>query len=339
MGKRETVRITQLDGDLPNLALMRLAAWHRSEGDKVEVRRSVTRELDEPEYDRVYASSIFTKTARAVAEMRRQWPAKRLFIGGTGIDPSVGPKLDVDLFVPTQFQALDYSVAPAGFTASLGFTQRGCRFKCEFCVVPGKEGRPSPAQTVAQIWRGLGHPKKLHLLDNDFFGNPLWKERVEEIRQGGFRVCINQGINVRIINDEAAAALASIEYRDQSFQRRRLYTAWDQIGHERVFFRGVDRLVEHGIPSSHLMAYMLVGFAEDEDWKQIFHRFQLMVARGIKPYVMPYQPSRGKVPEAQLLRFERWCNTGLYRFVPWDEYDPGRKSHNGPDARQRGLAL
>jgi hypothetical protein len=326
------VRITQLDGELPNLALMRLAAWHRSEGHRVECRRSVTAELDEPRYDRVYASAIFTKSRPLADQMRVQWEPERLWIGGTGVDPEVGPKLDVDLFVPTQFTALDYSVAPPNFTASLGFTSRGCRFKCKFCGVPWKEGRPSAAQTVAQIWRGPGHPKKLHLLDNDVFGNPDWKERIEEIKAGGFRVCINQGVNVRIINHEATEALASIEYRDQSFRRRRLYTAWDQLGDERVFFRGVDRLQEHGIPPSHLMAYMLVGFAEDEDWDQIFHRFQLMVERGIKPYIMPYQPARGRVPEEQLLRFERWCNLGLYRFTPWDEYNP---RYRGPaDDRQ-----
>ena len=67
--------------------------------------------------------------------------------------------------------------------------------------------------TVAQLWRGGGHPKKLHILDNDFFGVPGWHDHIRDIREGGFKVCLNQGINVRMINDEAAEALASIEYR------------------------------------------------------------------------------------------------------------------------------
>jgi hypothetical protein len=59
-------------------------------------------------------------------------------------------------------------------------------------------------------------PKHLHLLDNDFFGQPReqWQARVEEIRSGGFKVCLNQGINVRMIDDESAAALASIPLYD-----------------------------------------------------------------------------------------------------------------------------
>jgi hypothetical protein len=332
------VRVTQIDGELPNLALMSLAAWHRAEGDRVEVRRSFTKELDEPRYDRVYGSAIFTKSRPAADLLRSQFPPEITMIGGTGVDPDIGPNLHVGLIVPQQFTGLDYSLAP-DFTASLGFTQRGCRFKCKFCVVPGKEGRPQPDRSIAQIWRGPGHPRKLHLLDNDFFGNPLWRDRIEEIKDGGFRVCINQGVNVRIINDAAAAALASIEYRDQHFQRRRLYTAWDQIGDERVFFRGVDRLEANGIPPRHLMAYMLVGFDERETWEAIWHRFHAMVDRGIRPYVMPYQPAQSQVPEAQLLAFERWCNLGLYRFTPWAEYRVSFKTARQPDGRQIEAAL
>ena len=36
----------QLDGSLPNLALMRLASFHRENGDQVTVTRSMTRELE-----------------------------------------------------------------------------------------------------------------------------------------------------------------------------------------------------------------------------------------------------------------------------------------------------
>lgn len=330
------VRITHLDGNLPNLALMRLSAWHRDQGDEVHFERSPERLLGEPQYDRVFASCIFTKTRPAAEVFQSDFRECYPYVGGTGWDPGIGPKLDVDLFVPTQFTAVDYSIYP-DFTASLGFTQRGCRFKCEFCVVPGKEGRPVPAQTIAQIWRGDPHPRKLHLLDNDFFGDPGWEDRIAEIRAGNFRVCINQGINVRIINDQAAAAMASIEYRDDQFRRRRLYTAWDNVGDERVFFRGVDRLEEHGVPSSHLMAYMLIGFATDETEEALIYRLERMKARGIKPYAMTYQPPRGQIALKRLLDFERWVNTGLYRVVRWQDYDQRIRTRNRPSADQAAL--
>lgn len=324
------VRITHLDGRLPNLALMRLAAWHRAEGDDVHFETSPERLLGEATYDRVYASAIFSKTAPAVEQLLRDFPDA--VVGGTGTES----KVMTEEFVPTQFTDVDYSIYPK-FAASIGFCSRGCRLKCKFCGVPDKEGRPSSVRTVAQIWRGPGHPKKLHLLDNDFFGNPDWADRIAEIREGGFKVCINQGVNVRVINDQAAAALASIEYRDDQFRRRRLYTAWDNLGDERVFFRGVDRLEQHGIPPTHLMAYMLIGFAKDETEEALIYRLERMKARGIKPYVMTFEPPRGQIPLKRLLDFERWVNTGLYRARSWAEYDQRIRTRNRPDPDQPAL--
>lgn len=190
-------------------------------------------------------------------------------------------------------------------------------FALHNCVVPTKEGRNRSTNTIEEIWRGAPHPRHLHLLDNDFFGHPepAWRARIDELRAGDFRVCLSQGINVRLITPEAAAALAQIEYRDTKFQERRLYTAWDNLNDERVFFRGIDRLSAAGIPEKHLMVYMLVGFDPQETWPRIWHRFNAMVERGIRPYPMVFDRSR-----ADLRRFQRWVVTGLYRAVPWSEY-------------------
>jgi hypothetical protein len=307
-----TVRITQLDGKLPNLALMRLSAWHRAAGDEVHFHESAERGLMEPEYDTVYGSAIFGFSAEKVERLLANFPGA--IVGGTG-----SPSAQTVEAIVGDFDGLDYSPWP-GFRASIGFTQRGCRLKCSFCVVPAKEGKPQSVATIADIWRGPGHPKQIHLLDNDFFGNPDWRARVAEIREGGFKVCFNQGINVRILTNEIARELATIEYRDDGFQRRRLYTAWDNIGDERIFFRGVDRLEAAGIPPAHLMAYMLVGFDPAETWERIFARFNAMVARGIRPFPMVY----GERPD--LKRFQRWVVRREYLFIPWADYSTKRRA-------------
>lgn len=307
------VRLTQLDGRLPNLALMRLSAHHKSLGDTVHFYRTPYRQLGEPDYGVVYGSAIFDYTAERVERFKKEFPAA--VIGGTGS----GSSITVEAVVG-ECTALDYEPWP-DFTASIGFTQRGCRFKCAFCVVPKKEGAPKAEATIADIWRGAGHPKTIHLLDNDFFGQPKveWKARLAEVREGGFRVCFNQGINVRVITDEIAAELASVQYRDDGFKQRRLYTAWDNIGDESLFFRGVDRLERGGVPAKHLMAYMLIGFDPEETFERIMHRFTAMVERGIRPYPMVYDRSR-----IDLKRFQRWVVTGLYRAVPFADYDTNR---------------
>ncbi len=309
------VRITQLDGSLPNLALMRLSAWHKSRGDDVQFSADPQRGMFEPDYDRVYGSAIFDFSRADAERLKAEFPGA--IVGGTGS----GSNRTLDGIVPPDFAELDYSLWPT-FTASLGFTQRGCRLACKFCVVPEKEGKPKSVATIADIWRGPGHPKRIHLLDNDFFGNPEWRDRLAEVRAGGFKVCFNQGINVRILTNEIARELATIEYRDDNFQRRRLYTAWDNIGDERIFFRGVDRLEAAGVPPTHLMAYMLVGYDPDETWERIFERFEKMTARGIRPFPMVY----GDRPD--LKRFQRWVIRREYLWKPWAEYST---KHAKPD--------
>ncbi len=304
------VRLTQIDGKLPNLALMKLARWHRKRGDSVYFTRSVHRNLFEPRYDVVYGSAIFTFSKRRVERFRTEFP--EAIIGGTGS----GSWTTVEELIGEDYEYYDYTDYPQ-YQFSLGFTQRGCRLKCSFCVVPKKEGRPRSVNTIAEIWRGTPYPRKLHLLDNDFFGQPRdqWRTRLDEVRAGNFKICLNQGINVRFIDDESAAALASIEYRDDQFQRRRLYTAWDNLGDEERFFSGIDTLERAGIPSKQVMAYMLIGYDPRETWDRILHRFNRMVSRGILPYPMVYDNTR-----RDLKAFQRWAVTGLYRAIPWQEY-------------------
>jgi hypothetical protein len=307
------VRITQIDGALPNLAVMKLASWHKAQGDEVTVTRRLEPDLFEPQFDKVYGSVIFDFSRERLERFKQAWP--EAIVGGTGS----GHWRNVEDLTGT-WEQHDYDGYP-DFKESIGFTQRGCRLKCKFCVVPKKEGKPTSVNTIESIWRGEPYPKKLHLLDNDFFGGPEWRERIKEIRDGGFRVCLSQGINTRLINDEAAEALASIQYRDTKFKERRLYTAWDNLGDEKVFFRGVDTLQRAGIPPTHLRTYMLIGFAKDETWERIWHRFNRMVEMGIEPYPMVYDRGR-----KDLCAFQRWVITGLYRAVPWEDYREARKT-------------
>lgn len=321
------VRLTHIDGKLPNLALMKLARHHRDAGDTIHFTKSVDRDMLEPAYDRVYGSAIFSTSASRVARFREQFPDA--ILGGTH---DIANNTTVEQFLGIEeAERYDYSIYPR-FEASIGFTQRGCRLKCGFCVVPRKEGKPRTVNTIASIWRGAPYPKHLHLLDNDFFGQPReeWEARIEEIRDGKFKVCLNQGINIRLIDDEAARALASIPYYDDAFKDRRVYTAWDNIGDEARFFKGIDTLERHGIPASHVMAYMLIGYNKRETWERLFYRFNKMVARKIRPYPMvfgdrdrtlPLGGSNLRIGHRTLGEFQRWVIRKAYNFIPFEAYD------------------
>lgn len=316
------VRITQIDGELPNIALMKLSHWHKAQGDDVTVTRHIERDLFEGGYDRVYGSCIFSFSHERLDRFMRQWPDA--IVGGTGTFSAA----TVESLIG-DYEFFDYEGWPK-FDASIGFTQRGCRLKCKFCVVPKKEGKNRSTGTIAQIWRGDPYPRHIHLLDNDFFGQPGYREVVEEIRTGDFKVCFSQGINTRLITDEAAEALATIKYSDTKFSRRRLYTAWDNLKDERVFFTGVDRLAKAGIPPTQLMAYMLIGYDPLETWDRLWYRFKRMIDLGIDPYPMVYNEKR-----ADLKCFQRWVNRRIYKTTPWDEYVRETKTKASTEAYLR----
>lgn len=305
------VLVFQLDGKIPNIALMRIAAHHRAKGDSLHFRwtGSPAKELwDTP--DVVYGSAIFDKSAASVAMLREAYPDA--IIGGTGV--RVESSLE-EGGITTLEQ--DYSLYPK-WRQSIGFTQRGCRLKCGFCVVPRKEGAMRPERTIYDIWRGDPWPRELILLDNDFFGQPEWRLRVEEIRSGGFKVSFNQGINIRFITDEAAEAIASLNYRDDSMHTKRIYTAWDNAKDEQRVFDGLTRLVKYGIKPDHIMVYMLIGYWPGETEQDRLYRQQKLREFGCRPYPMPF------VRTPELVGFQRWIIGAYDKRIKWDDWKAAR---------------
>jgi hypothetical protein len=313
------VRLTQIDGKLPNLALMKLAHWHRTRGDEVHFTKQIQRDLFEPHYDAVYGSAIFSFSRERVEQFRHEFPAA--VVGGTY---NISDNRTVEQIIGLeQYEHYDYSIYPR-FDASLGFTQRGCRLKCGFCVVPKKEGKARSVNTIADIWRGDPYPRHLHLMDNDFFGQPReqWQARIDEIRAGKFKVCLNQGINVRMLNEESAEALASLELTDDTFRSKRIYTAWDNIGDEKVFFRGVELLLKHGFVPATIFVYMLVGYDKRETWERVLDRLYRMDAYDLRPYPMVYGDRARRLPlggctqrieKKTLGDFQSWVVRRTYR--------------------------
>jgi len=117
----KTVRLVHIDGKLPNLALMKLAHWHRNRGDQVVLARTPSPSMFEPRYDTVYGSSIFRWSDPVVHRLKAAYP--EAIVGGTG----TGDWRTVEQFIGDEkYEYYDYSIYP-DYPFSLGFTQRGCR--------------------------------------------------------------------------------------------------------------------------------------------------------------------------------------------------------------------
>ena len=141
----QIVRLVQLDGKIPNLALMKLSHWHKAQGDRVFLARQPQPSLFEPRrYDAVYGSAIFTESADSIDQLRRAYP--HAVVGGTGLPHLLDFTVESVIGVP-EYERYDYDIYP-DYPWSLGFTQRGCRLNCGFCVVPAKEGKPRSVNTI-----------------------------------------------------------------------------------------------------------------------------------------------------------------------------------------------
>lgn len=324
------VLFLHLDGKLPSLPGMAIAAHHRKRGDTVEVRRIAVSVVEDkalrkaivnleprfgdPSWDKVYGTAIFETSAPLVRRAREIYPTA--VIGGTGVNFT--SKLE-DIGIETD-GALDYSDYPS-WSQSIGYTQRGCRLACEFCVVPRKEGRAYEIGSIDRIWRGGDAPRHVILLDNDFFGVPSWKARIRELQDGDYRVCFCQGINARMLNKETAEAIASVNYRDTDMDRKRIYTAWDSRKDERTLFRGLEALASAGVLPDHVMVYMLIGYWGGETHADRDYRRKTLRAFGARPYPMPYKhAATTKAEWYELKLFQKWCVQRHDLHMSWEQF-------------------
>lgn len=289
------IAVYDVDSRIPNLALMKIAQWHKEKGNDVEFYNPLW--LDT--YEKIYASAIFNDSDKS------SLLPDRMVIGGTG--------WNITTILPSKFEAMTPDYKLYGYEHSIGFTSRGCRFNCKFCVVPKKEGKPKPYNTINEIWTNTTSNFVI-LLDNDFFGNPYWKRRIDEIKDFDLQVNFSQGINIRIITDEQAKALASVRFRTLSGKSKRVYFAWDKIGDETLIENGIQRILNAGIKPDEMSFFVLVGYntTPEED----YHRVMKLHNYGVNPFVMPYDRR-----DNYQRRFSRWVNhKAIFKTVRWTDY-------------------
>ncbi|NPV80707.1 MAG: radical SAM protein [Firmicutes bacterium] len=295
----QRVGLIQVDGKWPNLALMKLSAWHKAHGDSVEWFNA----LEGSRYDVIYASKVFTTTPDF------PYLPAHVFKGGTGYN------LDVILPLEAEQSFPDYSLYPKCDFA-IGFTTRGCVRHCPFCIVPQKEGRLRVVGDLKSFWHGQ---RKVILLDNNLTAAP-WEHFECVMRQfieTKVAVDFSQGLDARLINDEQAELLAKVRLW------KRIHFAWDKMNDEAAIRRGIEVLKRH-ISLHDVMFYVLIGF--DTVWEEDLYRVETLRGMGVDPFVMPYN-RRDPYQRA----FARWVNhKAVFKSVPWNRYRDSQWGRSDP---------
>lgn len=283
MGKR--VLLIDIDSKIPNLALHKVAKYY--EEKNYEVIWNYPLAKDSVEF--IYVSCVFTKNKdKCKTWEERGGPVQ---IGGTGYSLIATLPKDIEAVKPR---------------INLGFTTRGCIRKCEFCVVPEKEGKIHPVGDLLDLWDGKG--SDIVVLDNNILALPDHFRMVcQQARENKIRVDFNQGLDHRLLDAGMVKELKSIRHVEYRF-------AFDHPSYKKSVSRAIEMLQDGGI--RRCSWYVLVGF--NTTIEEDLDRLMYLRSMNQNAYVQRFETCYHK-PE--YISMARWANQHhLFQALTWDEF-------------------
>lgn len=305
------IGLIDVDGhNFPNLALMRISAYHKARGDSVEWWFG-----DLVYYDIVYMSKIFSDAY--TKDVEEPMNAGKVIKGGTGYCISLvngkevfDKKKNAELPPEVERMFPDYSIYPQ-YNFAVAMTSRGCPNGCEFCHVGPKEGRCSiKVANVSDFWNGQKHIK---VLDPNITACREKRDLMAQYADTGAKINFNQGLDIRLLNDDDIADLNRMKLKDVHF-------AWDRPEQDlRAKFERYASLAKHKPHGSYGTVYVLTNF--NSTLEQDLHRIYTLRELGFDPDVRVYdKPNAPK----EIKRLQRWCNNRvIFKSCPkFEDYRP-----------------
>lgn len=305
------IGLIDVDGhNFPNLALMKLSAWHKSHGDSVEFAFPMCR------YDRVYISKVFGDEYSKMPPLYIQ--ADEVIYGGTGFAITVenGKEVyhkasDKPLLYEVEHIYPDYTLYPElTQNTAFGFLTRGCPNNCGFCIVSQKEcAKSNKVADLSEFWDGQKHIK---LLDPNLLACIDRQDLLQQLANSGARVDFTQGLDARFVTDDVAEMLKRIKVDKVHF-------AFDYMKNEKAIVKGLQtykRICK--TRDRDAIVYMLTNY--DTTIEEDLRRVRLIQDCGFLPDVRIYRKSTAP----KILRdLQRWCNNRiLYRSCDFMDYVP-----------------
>lgn len=289
--------------NFPNLALMKISAWHKQKGDRVEFVK------DTGWYDTVYKSKVFTFTPDIKISCVINGET---IIGGTGYNIKSKLPEEIDQMMP------DYSLYDCEH--AYGFITRGCPNKCEWCIVPEKEGTIKPYSSIHHF---IGDKKAAIIMDNNILASDYGIRQIEEIIKLGIKVDFNQGLDSRLIDDTMAKLLSKVKWLHP------VRLACDNAASFNALHKAVEALRWRNVRPSRYFVYTLV-----KDVPEAMERVKRIKGIYCEPFCQPYRNFKtNEEPTKEQKRFSRWVNiTSIFNSVWWEDY----KYNDEYSAKYRG---
>jgi elongation factor P hydroxylase len=282
---------------------MKLASMHRSLGDEIKLIRG----NDHPKNytpDKIYITSLFTyawkPVHQAIEYYNSIFPSSQITVGGIYaslmaeriksfypfINVHVGLHDRAERYIPA-YDMLKGVPQWENWNSSILFTSRGCIRRCPFCVVPKIEGNIRSVIKNIESHIIPGH-KKIVLWDNNFLASPDWKSVLTTLQELEIKVDFNQGLDVRLINEEKASFLAKLNLDI-------VRMAYDNINEKKFVHKVVSILERKGFRRKEMLFYVLYNYFNTEkqsgDTPSSFFEIIRDIAKmGCFSYPMRYEP-------------------------------------------------
>ncbi len=296
------IGLIDVDGSkkFPNLALMKISAYHKSRGDTVEWAYAMEH------YDIVYQSKVFDDTYSRDIDWIPN--ADVVIKGGTGYG------LDNVLPDEIEHQYPDYGLYPdITKDTAYGFLSRGCPRHCEFCIVGDEEGlRSVKVADLSEFWRGQ---KYIKLLDPNLLCCKDRLELLDQLADSRAYVDFTQGLDIRAMNPDVIDRINRIRLKEIHF-------AWDNpkqdLRTEFSYYAGAAKHKPHGDFGT---VYVLTNFNStiEEDLYRIYTLREMGYLPDVRVYDKPNAPK-------EIRDLQRWCNNRwIFKSCPrFEDYDRRR---------------
>ena len=290
------IGLIDVDGhNFPNLALMKLSAWHKSQGDSVEFADPMF-----GRYDRVYMSKVFTFTPDCLDIYHCE-----VIRAGTGYK-------NYTTTLPDEIEHTcpDYSLYGGSRREAYGFLTRGCVNSCSWCIVPHKEGGIRPGSPIREF---IGDKRRAVLLDNNVLASDFGLEQIEEIVRMGIAVDFNQGLDARRAcgNAYILDLLARVKWMKQ------IRFACDRMAQLEAVIKCAKELGRRGIKPYRIFVYCLI-----QDVEESLERINALRTLKVCPFAQPYRDFDNNIePTNEQKRLARWCNhKAIFKSVEFKNY-------------------
>lgn len=307
------IGLIDVDGhNFPNIPLMKISAWHKGRGDRVEWYDTWGGLAEE--YDKVYMSKVFSFTPDY------QYPiyAKKVQRGGSGycIELVNGKEIyhkEQDKNLPDEIEHIypDYSLYPElTKDTAYGFLTRGCPRGCGFCHVEAKEGKCSrKVANLSEFWDGQ---KNIILCDPNILACKDHLELLQQLVDSRAKVNFNQGLDIRLINDDNLELLKQIKIHQVHF-------AFDDYKQKELIMPRMIKVKEKtgwNRSRGKVTVFILCNF--DTTIDQDIERIQFCRSLDWSPYPMIYDKEHA---DPIYRKLQRWCNNIIFWNVPtFEEY-------------------